>query len=343
MSWIERQISASWYRPFGCSWLLYPLLPLARWLIARKRQAFLRHPPAVLKVPVVVVGNITVGGTGKSPLVLALVELCQQQGWRVGIISRGYGSNVTQPVLVRHDSLASDVGDEPLMLAQRSGVPVCVHPQRRLAAEALLQHHSLDLILSDDGLQHYALPRDLEIAMIDGHRGVGNGQLLPVGPLREPVSRLQRVDFRFLIGARDTSVAGFPVTAVPLLPVVLRNVFNPKQTLPLSELQGKSWQILAGIGNPQRFLQTLQELGLTADSPKHLFPDHHVFATEDIPSDGKVVMTEKDAVKCRVLPTQNRELWYLEVKAQLPTAVTNALLETINSIIEMRKHEQSAT
>jgi tetraacyldisaccharide 4'-kinase len=274
---------------------------------------------------VIVVGNITVGGTGKTPLVLYLLEQLQEQGFKPGVISRGYGGKSTvYPQLVTANSMAFAVGDEPLLLAKRSGCPVVVDPNRPRGARYLLENHDCNLIISDDGLQHYALARDIEMVVIDGKRRMGNGLCLPAGPLREPVSRLQSVDFVLVNGEAKTHEL-----AMQLKPLQWVNVAEPARTLPLSAFQGKKVHAVAGIGNPQRFFETLQTLGCEASV--QAFADHHRYVASDLAfADGlPVLMTEKDAVKCQAFAKQQH--WYLQIAAELPSTFMLQLLAKLQS------------
>jgi len=263
-------------------------------------------------VPVIVVGNVTVGGTGKTPLVIWLARLLRQGGRRPGIVSRGYGGMArTWPQQVRADSDPRMVGDEPVLIARHTGCPMAVGPDRRACARALVDHHDIDCLISDDGLQHYPLARDLEIAVVDGERRLGNGRCLPAGPLREPPGRLHEVDFVVVNGGQ----ARAHEVPMRLAPVALRAVDDPHRTRPLEDLRGQEVDAVAGIGHPGRFFATLRELG--ARPREHPFPDHHRYAREDLAGlPGPVVMTEKDAVKCAGLV--GADSWYLEVTAHLP-------------------------
>lgn len=288
-------------------------------------------------VPVIVVGNISVGGTGKTPFIIWLGKLLQSQQKlngepiRIGVISRGYKSEgENQACQLNADSLPEQVGDEPYLIYQHLGCPMAVGAQRNKAIELLLQSHTLDLILSDDGLQHYAMARQLEIALIDGTRGLGNAQLLPAGPLREPPERLRSVDF---IVANSQAYKHYPVmhlSSQQLLSVC----HNEPQGL-LTSLSGKTVHAIAGIGNPQRFFNTLKQHGIVCiEHPK---PDHHHFELSDVQFDDDfpVLMTEKDAVKCRKIGAD--KLLYVPVEAQLPDDFSTALLNEIQDLLASEK------
>jgi tetraacyldisaccharide 4'-kinase len=274
-----------------------------------------------LAVPVIVVGNLTVGGTGKTPLVLWLAEKLRERGFSPGILSRGYRSSSAGSVAVTPRSSATDVGDEPLLLARASGCPVWIGVDRVDAGRRLLGvHPHCDVLIADDGLQHYRLARDVEIAVVDGERGHGNGLLLPAGPLREPVSRLQALDAVVLntVPGKDPDRrlgAGRPAFAMHLAVERLRNVAEPMRAEQLLVFRGRPVHAVAGIGNPQRFFAQL--LGHGLDVTAHPFPDHYRYRAEDLDfGDGAaVLMTEKDAVKCERFARPN--WWALVVRAEL--------------------------
>jgi tetraacyldisaccharide 4'-kinase len=281
-----------------------------------------------LEVPVLVVGNLTVGGTGKTPLVLWLVDRLREQGFRPGIVSRGYGSKQgRQPISVTPDSAAAQVGDEPLLLARRSACPVMIHPDRVRAARALLATHSVNVIVSDDGLQHYRLARDLEIAVLDGQRRYGNGRLLPAGPLREPLSRLRSIDFMVCNGAHP----GPGEAAMTLQGDNAVSIVDPLRVRPLGRFGlGARVHAVAGIGNPARFFAHLR--GAELVPIEHPFPDHHAFSADDFafPDALPIIMTEKDAVKCRGLCGPNA--WYVPVQARLDSEFTLGILRAVREM-----------
>jgi tetraacyldisaccharide 4'-kinase len=267
-----------------------------------------------LPVPVIVVGNITVGGTGKTPLIIWMAGFLKNSGFKPGIISRGYrGRSATWPQWVTADSDAGTVGDEALLIAKETGCPMAVGPLRVDSASMLLKLADCDVILSDDGLQHYALNRDIEIAVIDGERRFGNGYCLPAGPLREPIERLKSVDF-IIVNGEKYEEREF---SMKLVGEMLINLVTGEQKS-LQEFKGIDCHALAGIGNPDRFFTLLEAAGLTCIT--HSFPDHYQFQRRDIEfSDNKpVLMTEKDAVKCTEFA--GKQHWYLPVKA-VPDAV----------------------
>lgn len=324
--WLQRQ----WFeqrRPVPALWLLLPLHGVFIFLAWLKRMS---TRPQRLPVPVIVVGNITVGGAGKTPLTLWLAEQLQVRGWRPGLVSRGYGAEITEARPVLADSLPQQVGDEPLLLARRSGLPVWVGRDRVAAGRALLAAQpEVNVILCDDGLQHYRLARDVELAVFDG-RGAGNGWRLPLGPLREPLSRLVAVDA--VIG-NDLPVARNPApVGVLQFPMSLqaRSFYRldvPGATCLAADLQGKKLFALAGIGDPGRFFRTLQGLGLCFTAQP--FADHHVYTVADLAfaKEGVLLMTEKDAVKCAGLLAG--ETWVLPVAAELSPALIDLIEEKL--------------
>ena len=315
---VKARLAARWldaaYR--GDAWLtvLRPLEWLYRWLVALRARRYASGATPVwhASVPVIIVGNITLGGTGKSPLVAWLARWLTESGWRPGIVARGYGGRAeAYPLRVTSETPVSQCGDEPRMLAEQTGVPVVVDPDRPRGARKLIET-GCDILLSDDGLQHLALGRDLEIVVVDGRRGFGNARCLPAGPLREPLSRLDSVS--------AVVVNGEPMVATPdgahgmaLAPVAWRSLDDDRR-LPLAPLPFSGpVNAIAGIGNPRRFQLALERLGVT--STLHAFADHHVYRRADFASaaDRPLVMTAKDAVKCRGLAPA--ESWVLDVEA----------------------------
>ncbi|MBQ0831401.1 tetraacyldisaccharide 4'-kinase [Marinobacter sp.] len=335
-------IDRLWYGKGRPLLLLTPLSWLYRLVAeARRRKAIKAHTQK-LPVPVVVVGNITAGGTGKSPLTAWLVDTLKAAGWRPVVLSRGYGGNASDyPLLVTEDTLPSLAGDEPVMLAQATGTPVVVDPDRCRGAAFALEHALGDVLISDDGLQHYRLPRDIEFSVFDGARGLGNGALIPVGPLREPANRLDTVDYVIVNGAVTTNEAGrvpsealsgikhSHMYAMNLQPTRLVNLKTGETRSPES-LQGQKIRAIAGIGNPTRFFDTLKGLGAKLIAVP--FPDHHRFRPEDLGSEPghMLVMTAKDGVKCSSFAPDNA--WVLFVEATLPKALSESVLEKLRAI-----------
>lgn len=307
---------AHWQRRGALAILLLPLSALFAAVSALRRCAWQRRllRPRHAGAAVVVVGNITAGGTGKTPLTLWLARFLREHGRHPGIISRGYGAARTDPRPVPDSGTAADYGDEPCLLAQRSGCPVWVGSDRVAVARALLAAHpETDVIISDDGLQHYRLARDFEIAVIDGARGLGNGWPLPSGPLREPRSRLDSVDAVVVNGGNGKGL--FPqALAMQLTGSEFRNLLQPAQRVTPEYFRGRRVHAIAGIGNPQRFFAQLGRLGVSC--MPHAFPDHHAYTAHDLAfaADDDLVMTEKDAVKCT--PFATTRYWALVVDAE---------------------------
>lgn len=314
-------IADAWYRGAWWLWLLRPLELLFR-LAALVRRSLYRL--GVLQVyrpdrPVVVVGNITVGGTGKTPVVIALVEALQAAGLRPGVVSRGYGATGGQfPHRVSSSSSAADCGDEPLLIFRRTGCPCVVSPSRPDAVRALLAGAPVDVVISDDGLQHYALARDMEIAVIDARRGTGNGFCLPAGPLREPRSRLETVDFVLFRGGDE------PEVAVRYEQDGLVNMASGERRALTADAFPGPVHAVAGIGQPEQFFLSLRAAGLHIEP--HAFPDHHAYSAADLSplGDRPIIMTEKDAVKCAAIAGPHT--WYLSISARLPDAVIRAVV-----------------
>lgn len=322
-------LTDAWYRGHPLLVLLWPLSALF-WLVSStRRQAYrlglLRQER--VGVPVVVVGNLNVGGSGKTPLVLWLAERMRARGYRPGIVSRGYGGHAPYyPFPVKSDSEPAQVGDEPCLLARRSGVPVVVDPKRPRGARYLVEHCGCDLVLCDDGLQHYALARDLEIVVVDGEREFGNGWLIPAGPMRETVGRLKTVDFVVSNGASSALPTAMVMT---LTPGDLRRVRDDAPGPGLNNLREHAVHAVAGIGNPGRFFASLRASGLNI--VEHAFPDHHAFRVDDLQFQptAPLLMTEKDAMKCRDLVSD--EAYYLPVTAVLHHDLAAAVDERLHA------------
>lgn len=321
MKWL----TDSWYQPHPVRWLLLPLSLLYRLIVALRRLAYQRDwlTRHKMRVPVIIVGNISIGGTGKTPFVLWLSEQLKQAGFKPGIISRGYGGRAEHyPLDVTAETSAAKAGDEPLLIARRSGCPVVVDPDRSRAAVHLLSQHHCDVIISDDGLQHYALGRDIEICLVDSQRRFGNKLCLPAGPLREPMSRLQTVDFVVYHGEAASQRYQMQLEARQWF-----NLADPGQELPLNAFSGKEVHAVAGIGNPQRFFDLLCQHGIIVHP--HAFDDHHAFnrADLDFGDDLPVLMTEKDAVKCQSFASVHH--WYLPVLAIIDDSLAQAILNKL--------------
>ena len=346
-AWLESE----WQRRGGGALIFLPLA-LVFSLATRLRRALYRFgilPAWKAPVPVVVVGNITVGGTGKTPLVIAMVELLRARGWNPGVVSRGYGrvpSTEHDPsgvVRVFPDAPTPELfGDEPVLIARRAQVAVFISPDRPAAARALLATHpDIDVIVADDGLQHYALARDVEIAVVDAERGFGNGLPLPSGPLREPVSRLAEVDATVVNGGNSDRIPSrqFPMRLAGEAFVSLLGEAMTPADFALAA-RGRNVYAFAGIGHPERFFSHLERLGVQA-RPR-AFPDHHRYQSSDfkLPGAELVVMTEKDAVKCAAFA--DARLWYLRVEAILPPEFGDFLQQRLETARAAKAHGPEA-
>lgn len=310
---ISRQLEKAWYGKTGLTLVLRPLSWIFIALVTLRRAIYRAglKKPVKLRVPVIVVGNLTVGGTGKTPLVIWLVNFLKSAGYKPGVISRGYGGKARNwPQQVRPDADPAMVGDEAVVISRRTGIPMAVGPTRVTDGQALLQHADVDVIVSDDGLQHYALDRDIEIVVIDGVRRFGNGFCLPAGPLRERVSRLDAVDCRVTNGVAAQGEYSMRYRADHVV-----NLLS-NEARPLAEFKGMSVNALAGIGNPDSFFNFLRAAGIRLQA--RAYPDHYHYQPADLAfaDDGIVFMTEKDAVKCERFAREN--WWYIQLETILP-------------------------
>ena len=325
-----QRLERAWYRrPIRLLWLLWPLEILYRTVVALRRIRLQRRAKPQ-QTTVIVVGNITVGGTGKTPLVIALVRWLQAEGYKPGVISRGYGGQAPYyPFVVTASGRPEQTGDEPLLIASSADCPVVIGPDRVAALAEIERRFGCDVVISDDGLQHYALQRHIEIAVVDGVRGFGNGHCLPMGPLREPARRVDEVDLLVINGESALSWRR-PYSEMQLEPAKPVNLLSGKSR-DIAEFEGRVHAV-AGIGNPRRFFTTLLELGLSPIA--HPFPDHHRFIEEDLRFEGDfpLVMTEKDAVKCRAFATDN--MWFLPVQAALPASFYTSLKRKLKNLSE---------
>ncbi|WP_087017346.1 tetraacyldisaccharide 4'-kinase [Thaumasiovibrio subtropicus] len=327
-------IETLWFQPRWYHRLLWPLLwPLSRVYrsISRKRKLEFETAKRVSyrpSVPVIVVGNITAGGNGKTPVVVWLVEWLKQQGYRPGVVSRGYGAKAPHyPYVVKKDSPAEHAGDEPLLIRQRTRVPVVIAP-RRARAVAELEKQGVNIVVTDDGLQHYALQRDIEVIVIDGQRRFGNEEFIPLGPLREGLERLKTADLLITNGGEPQENE----CAMRLKPSRFVNVKTGKK---VEASHFEHAVAIAGIGHPPRFFDTLTDLGIALEKTVG-FADHQAYDAETLnnltPSQQPLLMTEKDAVKCRHFSQPH--WWYLPVDAEMDSRVAETLRVALDKVKE---------
>lgn len=313
-------------------WFFIPLAWLF-WLLSGLRRALfslgiLGTTP--LPLPVIVVGNISVGGTGKTPFTVWLAGALTGKDHKVGIVTRGYGGASSRPMLVTPDSDVKLAGDEAVLLARRTGLPVASAIDRAAAVELLASRYTLDVILSDDGLQHYRMPRAMEVVLLDGERGLGNGWLLPAGPLRETEHRLETADLVVVKRTGETRFTWPDAFYMPLKTETAISLADGRR-VPLVQFAGQVVHALAGIGNPEQFFGTLRHAGLQVKG--HPMPDHATYhvADLDLPGFAPVFMTEKDAVKCRGM-TLTRH-WYVEATADFGPADQEAILARVEQVL----------
>lgn len=328
---IESVLLTAWQRRGVIACLLWPLSFIFNLLIVTRLAMYALgiFRITILPVPVIVVGNIFVGGTGKTPLVIWIIQLLQEQGWKPAVISRGYGSSAQQVRAVEKNSHANEVGDEPLLIAKRTGVPVFIGRDRAAAGLGLLQAHpNVNIIISDDGLQHYALGRNIEIQLSDS-RGNGNGWLLPAGPLREPATR--QSDF-YVVNTTEESAGD--AYAMQLVPVDAERLSDRTQRKSLRDFSFvQSVAAVAGIGHPERFFKTLRSHGINLTTTQAL-PDHFDYATNpfaDIQA-SVILITEKDAVKCMQhnAIANDARLWVVPVQAHVDASLAKHILEKLH-------------
>ena len=321
----ERKLQAVWYGGRAPSIGLRALSVLFTMLSGLRRRLYTAGvlPRVRLPVPVIVVGNITVGGTGKTPLTIALVEALRERGFRPGVVSRGHGGSAQAPMLLDARTPPQIVGDEACLIRRATHAPTAVGRDRAAAARLLLGQGDVNVVIADDGLQHYRLHRDVEICVIDGERRFGGGRLLPAGPLREPLARLASVDFRVCNGGQ----AQADEVAMALQGDEVVSLSDPSRRRPLREFSGQRVHAVAGIGNPRRFFAQLRAMGI--DVSEHPFPDHHAFVASELAfgDDAPVLMTEKDAVKCAAFA--QTQWWSVPVRAKLPAQFFDAVASCI--------------
>ena len=334
MLWLQR----FWYQKnHPLRYLFYPLHFILYLLVAIRRLFYQKGVFSSVKVniPVIIVGNISVGGTGKSPVVIHLARQLSKAGYKVGILSRGYGGQSTQyPLLVEANSNTSEVGDEPLMIKLRTNEIVVVDPERGRGAKFLENDCHCNIIICDDGLQHYQLQRDIEILVIDGNRRFGNGLLMPFGPLREPASRASSVDVKVinindgtLIESSDKSFS-MVLNNACFVSVKNNNEMDVKDFPSYCKNHLGEVVSVAGIGHPQRFFNQLNKLGIS--SKNFAFDDHHKYVVNDfLEMNGIIIMTEKDAVKCQSFATDS--MWYLKVDADIKPSLSQYCIDLLTN------------
>lgn len=330
-SFIER----AWQHGHLMLWLLWPLTLVYRLVTSLRRMCYRSglFRSVKLPIPVIIVGNITVGGNGKTPMVVWLANNLTEKGYRVGIISRGYGGSATQAMIVDNQTPVEECGDEPKLIVRKTNCLMAIGRDRVAAAELVIEtaknrDKPLDFIVSDDGLQHYRLGRDVEIAIVDGVRRLGNGKLLPMGPLREPKTRLREVDLVICNGG----ASNFNEESLDLIPDAIERI-STGEKIPLDQFKEGEVVAMAGIGYPPRFFDTLSGLGINTVK-QVAFADHQPYnATqlEQLTSAGQfLLMTEKDAVKCQDFAQDN--WYYLPVTAELPLAATQKIFNKLKEL-----------
>ncbi|MBA6412128.1 tetraacyldisaccharide 4'-kinase [Parahaliea sp. F7430] len=320
---VAHRLERAWYAKAPWLWLLRPLEFLFRAITYLRRSLYRRGWLSSYRasVPVVIVGNITVGGTGKTPIVIALLEALQAAGLRPGVVSRGYGAKVGKtPHVLSQSSTAEQAGDEPLLIYKRTGAPCVVAPNRAAAVAELERRFSPDIIISDDGLQHYALQRDFEIAVLDNERRVGNAMCLPAGPLRESAQRLSTVDVVLYRGSSSAD------NGVQYMPGALVNLADQRSLAFSQQSIASKVYAVAGIGQPEQFFSSLRSAGF--ELIERRFPDHHLYQAAELEAlqDHPIIMTEKDAVKCQHLAQELiAQAWFLRIDARLPESLCQAV------------------
>lgn len=343
---LEKIITSAWDR--DSRWLVF-LIPLS-WFFSvlsgfRRQYMQGKYQGSAYAAPVIIIGNISVGGSGKTPLIIALVAALKQRGYSPGVVSRGYsGQAVNYPLSVTSSTAVNDSGDEPLLIATLADCPVVVDPNRPAAVEYLLSHFDCDLVLSDDGLQHYALHRDIEVVVVDGQRGLGNGRILPAGPLREGAQRLDQADFVVINGKRaDTgrdALSDNPVDEMAIQPTGFRHLQSGRRESIghwlETQVGPEKWvHAAAAIGNPQRFSSTLEALGLSVKL--HRFDDHQALDEKDLTFNDTlpVIVTAKDAIKWAGLQQSVADnIWSLDVEAVIDSGFADRLVEKLQGLAQ---------
>ena len=326
-------IQRVWYSAHPLRYFLLPLSALVFIIVGIRRLWFRCIKQKSVPIPIIIVGNLVVGGSGKTPLVEAIVERLKKEGYKPGIVSRGYGARRhTYPHLVQINDDANAVGDEPLLLKRKTDCPVVIDSNRHRGVLHIASQTDIDIAVCDDGLQHYRLHRDIEIAVVDGVNWFGNGLLLPAGPLREPISRLKSVDILVVNGTsrprvdsndnQSTNIDKHKHFSMQIRPLVFRNLLTSEE-MALDSFSGQLVHACAGIAHPQRFFDQLNSMG--ARVIKHIYPDHHRYSVQDIQFEptAPIVVTEKDAVKCERFNNDN--VWSLQVEAVLDETFWHSL------------------
>ena len=325
-----------WYGGERVPWWLGALEVLYRALLALRRSLYSLgvFRSSRLPVPVVVVGNITAGGTGKTPLTIWLARELGARGWHPGVVLRGYGGRERGPALVTPDTSAARAGDEAVLIARVTALPVAIGSRRVEAGRLLVERHGCDVLIADDGLQHWALARDLEIAVVDAARRFGNGRQVPAGPLRETIERLERVDFVVINQAAGGDGDWRPPGAAPALAMrvageVALSLARPGESRPLKAFAGSRAHALAAIGNPERFFAMLEANGI--ELVRHALPDHSRLTRADLYFDDElpVLVTEKDAVKLRDL--EGVDAWVVPVSSELPPGFVDEVHQALHA------------
>ncbi len=321
-----KYIQHSWYKQSKITFFLKPLSWLFCYIVWLRKNLYQFNilKSYRLNVPVIIVGNITVGGNGKTPLVIWLADKLKQSGYRPGIISRGYGGLAKKwPQQVRPDSDPLVVGDEAIVISRRTSCPMAVGPNRVETGRALVKYSNCDIVISDDGMQHYRLKRDIEIAVVNNSSKFGNGFCLPAGPLREPISRLELVDFIVSNGGdnKDTYNMWYKGNTLHSL--------RANETINLTEFENKNVHAVAAIANPEQFFLNLQKYNI--ELIKHVFLDHYSFSAKDLlfDDDLPIIMTEKDAVKCHRFNIKN--CWYLPIECEISNSLELSILNKLES------------
>jgi len=337
---LEQLITGAWTR--NSRWLVL-LLPFT-WLFAglsNLRRCYLqrRYQGQPYTAPVVIVGNISVGGSGKTPLIIALVAALKQRGYSPGVVSRGYSGNAAQyPLSVTAATAVSESGDEPLLIATLADCPVVVDANRRAAVDYLLDHHQCNLVLSDDGLQHYALHRDIELVVVDGQRGLGNGRQLPSGPLREKPQRLEQADMVVINGQQaDQSITVSGLQQMSIRPTQFRHLQSGRRLAIEDWLESepgtnREVHAVAAIGNPQRFADTLSQIGLAPIL--HRFDDHQILSLDDLSFGDNlpVVVTAKDAIKLEQVAAVSENIWAVDIEAVIDSSFVDKLVLKLEAL-----------